>query len=213
MEGMISKKGKNVPSKEEIDRMSDAEKMAMAMKLQKEMGFGGPLQVKDTAAFADCIKLNNELAKLGGDLSVAARIGDIHKRHGDTHDKIDADTSAAIKTCPEISTGEMSARDEKCVKAKELAGADRHIAEANNELADLRNVLAAHAARLRPMVNRADALLARVKFGAGMDNQSLTVYNQMQGQVLAQIMILQGYIMEAYTDAAEWVQKKKNIQK
>lgn len=211
MEDVISGKGTGMPSADEIDGMSDAEKMALAMKLQKDMGFGGTLKVRDTQAWGQCIKLNNELAAMASDMTTTNRLADLHKRVNAEHDAIFAETEASLKTCPLQSTGEMSVRDPKCVKAKKLAGADRHIAVATRELAELRGILAAQTARVKPLVARADALIARVKHGEGMDNQTRTPYNQMQGLALQQIMIIQVYAMESYTSAAQWVAGKKLI--
>ncbi|MCU0849417.1 MAG: hypothetical protein MUD12_16160, partial [Spirochaetes bacterium] len=154
---------KGVPTEDEFNNMSQEEKIAAAMKISKEMGYGPGLQDrpsgKNTEAWGKCIKLANEFTSLATDTSLATRVGEASRREEDAHKKIDEETSAACNSCPVLTSGESSAPDPKCVKAKKLAGADKHIAAANAYLKQLKEILAWHTGRVKPLIVQAEQLL------------------------------------------------------
>ena len=209
---------KGVPTEDEFNNMSQDEKIAAAMKISKEMGYGPGLQnktpQKNTEAWGNSIKLANEFTSLATDTSLDTRVGEASRREDDAHRKIEDETLAACKSCPTVIRGELSEPDPKCVRAKVLAGADRHIAAANAYLKELKEILAWHAGRVKPLIVRAEQLLSQAKYGDALeDNQSKTILGQIQGQAFAQMKRLQSYSEDAHERAAKWIVNKQSIVK
>ncbi|MFH0976218.1 MAG: hypothetical protein V1874_10600 [Spirochaetota bacterium] len=201
---------KNMPSKEQMRKMTQQEKIDFAMKMQSQMNTN--TAPKNTVAWAKCIELNNKFAELFSNDPLSTKLMSLEMRFSPEHDKINADTDAAVKTCPVISTGESSAPDEKCVKSKKLAGADKQIALTAKELGELRTILKGHADRIKGLITELDQLMSDVQFGDGVDDeQSKTMLNQVQGLAFQQLMQLQSYAQNAYTKAAKWIAEREKI--
>lgn len=114
-------------------------------------------------------------------------------------------------------TGSLSATDTPivpdgtCVKRKESAAAERHITAANGSLGELGKIMTVYSIQLKPLVIRADVLLAQVKYGDLVDIKKRAPFNTLQGLVLQHIMLLQTTAMDACVREANWVEKKRNI--
>lgn len=210
--GMDDMKNMSEDEVNKIDTMSKEQKIAMAMKMAGTM-MGGASQVKDTKLWGETIKLNNELAALGTNDTFTKQLTEATQKADAAHEKITEETTAAIKTCPNISTGEMSGPDPACVKAKKLAGADKHITAEAKRLADIKAVLTGQIARIKPLIARGDQILEKGIYGEALDPQSKTITSQMQGLALNQIMLIQIQAESAYVEAAKWIQAKKDIEK
>lgn len=195
-----------------IKAMSKQDKIAMAMKMAAQMG-GAPMKVADTQLWGDCIALTNELAALGGDLSFHTKLGEAEKESDAVHDAIHRETAAAVKTCPWTSSGEMSAQDPACIKARNVAGADNHIEAEIKTLATIKAVLAERVARIKPLLVRGDQLLEKSRFGESVDAQSKTIISQMQGQAINQILLIQTQAQNACVEAAKWIQARNDMAK
>ena len=200
----------NMPTKEQIKKMTREEKIALAMKMQAEMN--NPPAPKNTAAWAKTIELNNKFTELFSKDPLTNKLMDVEMRYNPQHDRINDETNASVDKCPVLSSGEMSAPDEKCVKAKKLAGVDKHIALAAKELGELRTLLAWHTGRIKDLLVELDQLMKEVNYGdAEDDEQSKTMLNQVQGLALQQLSQMQGVSQNAYINAAQWIVEKQRI--
>ncbi len=141
MENMnTGKTPQNMPSKEEIKKMTREEKIAFAMKMQSQMNMSPA--PKNTEAWAKCIDLNNKFAALSSNDPFFTMLSELEQKYDMEHNKINTETEASLKTCPLITGGEMSAPDPKCIKAKKLAGVEKHITLSGKQLGELRTILA-----------------------------------------------------------------------
>lgn len=200
----------NMPTKEQMRKMSQKEKIEFAMKMQSQMNTN--TTPKNTAAWSKCIELNNKFTELSINDPLRNKLMEFEMKYSPEHDKITEETEASVKTCPVLSTGESSTPDEKCVKAKKLAGIDRQIVVTAKELGELRNILATYTNRIKGLLAELDQLMNEVKFGDAVDDdQSKTMLNQAQGLALQQLIQIQAVVQSAYTKAADWIVQKQNI--
>jgi hypothetical protein len=200
----------NMPTKEQLKKMTQQEKVEFAMKMQSQMNTN--TAPKNTAAWAKCIELNNKFTELFSNDPLSTKLMEFEMRYSPEHDKIAEETDASLKTCPILSTGESSAPDEKCIKAKKHAGIEKQIAISAKELGELRAILAAHSNRIKGLLGELDQLMNDVMFGDRVDDeQSKTMLSQVQGLAFQQLMQIQASAQNAYTKAAEWIVKKQNI--
>jgi hypothetical protein len=200
----------NMPTKEEIKKMTREEKMALVMKMQSQMNINTP--PKNTGAWAKCIDLNNKFADLFSNDPLLTKISELDERYSVEHNNVNAETEAAVKTCPILSTGESSAPDFKCVKSKKLAGVEKHISVTSQQLGELRTILANHTNRIKGLITQLDQLMDEVKYGDGVDDvQSKTMLNQVQGLALQQIYQIQKFAQDTYIKSAEWIVEKQKI--
>ncbi len=166
-----------------------------------------------------CIRLIGEIEALSARIDIAKKALDLETRYKAKHEKIRTDYETAIKSCPTSrqDTGSLASPDttgkpdKGCARLKKSAAADRHIEAATRRLGELRNILSAYTAQLKPLVIRADALLEQAKYGDLMDIQRRARFMTLQSTVLRQIIAVQETTMRSITDAARWVEEKRNI--
>lgn len=166
-----------------------------------------------------CIRLIGEIEALSARIDIAKKTLDIETRYNAKHESIRADYETALKSCPTSrqdsgslaspdTTGEP---DKGCARLKRSAAADRHIEAATRKLGEIRNILSVYTAQLKPLVIRADALLAQAKYGDLMAIQRRARFMTLQSTVLGQIIAVQETAIHSITDAARWVEEKRKI--
>ncbi len=211
MEDMAAMKNKHSAEgmESKLAGMSMEQKMAFAMKFQQQMGYGQAADQNQAEFISQCVKLTNEIIENDKELKIDERLSSVRMKYDSLHGKIDNETEESEKSCPILSSGEMSAPDQACIKRKRLAGMDTHIRAADAELAESGAIIAEYAGTVKKNTAKADSLFARVKYGESINGTPYKEqFRNLQTMMLAKITVLNSYTSQAIKNAAEWIERK-----
>ncbi|MBN1531774.1 MAG: hypothetical protein JXA20_03845 [Spirochaetes bacterium] len=217
MEEATAMKGKVNPEELEakIQGMTMEQKMAFAMQMQQQMGYGATtVNQRQAPLIAQCLELNNEAISLNNATKSIERITALKTKYAKTHDDIDKATELSIKACPVLSSGESSETDPACIRAKRLAGADRHIQEANREIKEYAAIYADYSAKLKRLATRVDTLMAKAQYGRAISGTAYKEqFRTLQALTMAKVIEFYSMSRGAIEDTAKWIEQKDVIQK
>jgi hypothetical protein len=202
-------------TEEQIKNMSMEQKMALARQMQEKMGMG--VNNESPAVMPAIISLTKtgaEMANFFGANNISIRISKINDKYQQLHDKISGQLSAAQETCPVLSSGESSAPDQACLKAKSLEYIDKHIKLETSCLEEIQAAWSDYRGTCMQFIVRIDTDMASTRYGdlitSPMTRQQIET-TQMMG--FSKIEELYQITKEAQLSAATWIADKKEYRK
>jgi hypothetical protein len=169
------KKYSDPEMKKKIKNMSDEEKMALGMKMSREMGLmdSGQESPQVTQALADIARLNNDLLQMSRE-----DVNNINKMQGidDRFKSKYRDTSEAKEKCPKVqigkSEGSDTVPDPKCVHQKTLEILNHNIQVEAGRLNEYQGVWSGYKAKIKPIIVQLNNKLASIKYGADIKDSN-----------------------------------------
>ncbi len=201
-------------TKEKLANMTQEEKLAWAMKEQKEKG-GVEMTTESPEVTKEMPGLNSLNEKFAGDrqyyLSCVEKIKQIKEKHNPPHIAIDEQAEKELEACPkEQYSGKPVLQ---CMRPIKIKAFDRHINLEPGHLKEYQSIWEGFKARIKPHLAEFDARMARVKYGEIVKNpHTKTMLYSIQQSAFATINFLLD-ITKTQGRAAEYVADKKKFEK
>jgi hypothetical protein len=208
-----------------MESMSDAEKVAMAMKMQADLQAGmnagasrpHPLSPEMRTAIAGFQQFNLAEAQAGAakipsiaaDNAKAAALRDQEKA---AHDKIDADARASFGS-QNFKDGVESPAAIAALQKIEAAAWQKHFVLVNARLAAERSAWDQAKAELLPALTKLDADLAAIHYASGESATNRQLMSSYQSAGVWRLLKLLELAESDLTDAAGWYHRYENAQK
>ena len=194
--------------------MTQAEKIAYAMELNKKMGLSGRTMVMEPPpVLAALEEFQNVTASIAGDMQTAghehAAQAKLQEEHKKKHEEIETWTRAEEAKLPRVSGGEMDWPEPKAFHALMLKSADKLVALDNEYLAAAARRYRDELAKAKKRFSTLQQKLAAISYGQDAKNaESKTTCNSAEGMTLGPVGALVGLSLEATEHAARsWGRK------
>ncbi len=213
MKGMDAKE-----MQKKMQSMSQAEKVKFAMEMSQQMGLGQKALTPEPARVNDALQeyssatgeMSKDIQNAGEQMQTQAKMQEDHeKKHKDVEDwRITEEAKI-----PLLSSGEMSYREPKALRALMLKTADKHVAVENEHL---KNVRAAYQAELDKWKKRYTPLQQKmIAINYGNDARNVETKKILvggDGLMLGVVGNLLGISKDATKSAADWYARKLKVE-
>jgi hypothetical protein len=202
--------------REKIKNMSKEEKMKWAMEMAKNNMPKATVETPEVVkAFKDASELtqatSNDVQKISSTYQIEI---EHQKMLEQKHKEIDDWEIAEIDKLPNFSTGEMSYKDPKSVKAVKLKASDKHIAVVDEELKSIDTTWANLKTKYKTRCSPFNESLAKCRYGEDAKTKGwIQVFANAQQLIINNVIDLLTQSQKSFNDAAPYYTRKVKLDK